>query len=460
VFPWHRVLLLAALIGCAGTDAAAQGLLQPSDPLEEWPRDPVYVFYPRDSCRGDQIELEVWSRRANDWVPHPVHPRVPVESCQLEDAGVLWNELRRRCIEPVGGLDPPSWIVGLDVFDETLTSPCAVAHDEGAQPMTIEVASPNADVPLRAAEPVATVRGHVLLDGRHGAAYDAVIAIDTSPSEDGDDRLLRAQVAAARSFIHRARPRLGDVRIGLVTFPGRDAGLPLGRDADALDRALQRIARAGTGEAADLGAGIARGLDALGSNARPGARHRLLLATDGRRDLPFGPDERQPAAARSRLAELARTLDERGVELHLYALGGLAAEPSPLVRELTASARSRYSMVAEPGAASGYLLDSRMPYVTWVDIHNRTTGERAESVRYGSSGDFEAELPVAFGPNELVIEARSSANERVEIAHAFEFDGSLVRERLLEVERDRMERLRREREVIVEPAAHDDRRGG
>ena len=59
---------------------------------------------------------------------------------------------------------------------------------------------------------------------------------------------------------------------------------------------------------------------------------------------------------------------------------------------------------------------------------------------------------MAFGPNELVIEARSSDDERIEVAHAFEFDGELVRARLLEAERKRIEKLRRERQLTVEPA--------
>jgi hypothetical protein len=460
-YPLRRLLILVALSTGALSATAAEDILRPSDPLAEWPRDPLYIFYPADSCQGEQLELEVWSRRTRKWVQHPVHPRVPTDSCQLEDAGVLWNELRRRCVEPASEYEPPSWIVGIDVFDPRLTSRCAVSHGDGTKPMSIEVASPASRVPFRGAEPIARVQGHVLLDGLHGAAYDVVIAIDTSTTIDGDGRLLRTQLDAARTFVHRARPRMGDVRIGIVSFPGRNVGIALGHDTEALERALQRIAGAGTTGAASLGTGLARGLSALGANARPGARRRLLLATDGRRDLPFGPDLKQPAAGRSQLHELARTLGERGVALHLFALGGISADPSPLVLELTSGARSRYALVGEPGSTSDYLLGSRMPYVTWVAVRNLTTGQQAEAVRYGTGGEFEAELEVAFGTNELVIEARSSNEERVEIAHAFEFDGSLVRERLREAERLRIERLRRERELIIEPVpAHDHHTGG
>jgi hypothetical protein len=50
-----------------------------------------------------------------------------------------------------------------------------------------------------------------------------------------------------------------------------------------------------------------------------------------------------------------------------------------------------------------------------------------------------------------VVEARSSNDEHAEVIHAFEFDGSLVRARMLEAERERMTRLRRERQLVIEP---------
>lgn len=447
-----RPILVALGLACvAAANAAAPEFVRPSDPLAEWPRDPVYVFYPRDSCQGNEVELEVWSRRAHDWVPHPVHPRAAIETCQLEDAGVLWNELRRRCVEPPGDIEPPSWIVGMNVFDSELTARCRVSHGNEPARMQIEVASPASGVALRADEPLATVRGQVLLDGLHGAAYDIVIAIDVSHTLDGDGRLLRAQVEAARAFVHRARPRLGDVRIGLVSFPGPDAGLPLGEDADVLDRALRRIAAAGTTGAPSFGKGLARALDALGNDERPGARKRVLIASDGRRNLPFGPDEQQAASQRAHALGLANTLDERAIALHLFALGGLAADPSALVREMTAGPRSHYTLVNEPTKSNTYLLSARMPFVTWVGIRNRTTGQQAEMVRYGTGGEFETRIPVVFGPNELVVEARSSNDEHAEVIHAFEFDGSLVRARMLEAERERMTRLRRERQLVIEP---------
>ena len=118
--------LLALSVGACLVGAATAR----ADPNNAWARDPLLVYYPRRDCRGDRIELEVFDRDAGSWVPHPVHPLVPVESCQVEDAGRLWNEIRWRCDEPPGTEPPSVWIVGLDVFDPNVMERCEVGKRE------------------------------------------------------------------------------------------------------------------------------------------------------------------------------------------------------------------------------------------------------------------------------------------------------------------------------------------
>jgi hypothetical protein len=123
---------------------------------------------------------------------------------------------------------------------------------------------------------------------------------------------------------------------------------------------------------------------------------------------------------------------------------------------MTAGPGSRYARVSEPRVAPDYLLAARMPWVRSVSVRNETTGQQVDDVRYTRSGTFEAELPVAFGRNELVVEAHTSDDGHAEVVHAFRFDGSLVRERLLEAERERIERARRRRDLTVEPEEPDE----
>lgn len=86
--------------------------------------DPVRVFYAGEPCDGDWIELEVFDRAAEAWMAHPEHPRVPVGTCQEENAGWLLNELRWRCVTP-GGAAP--WR-NFQVFRPGALTRCA--HEE------------------------------------------------------------------------------------------------------------------------------------------------------------------------------------------------------------------------------------------------------------------------------------------------------------------------------------------
>jgi hypothetical protein len=87
--------------------------------------DPVRVFYDGGDCGTEAIEIEVFDRAAAVWITHPDHPRVPVPSCQVEDAGGLLNELRWRCFEPDAGDFPPPWR-NLAVFEPEVLSHCVL----------------------------------------------------------------------------------------------------------------------------------------------------------------------------------------------------------------------------------------------------------------------------------------------------------------------------------------------
>lgn len=462
-----RRTLLTLFALALGSAASAEDIYIETDTLVGWPRDPVYVYYPRASCRGDEIDLQIFSRREKKWVTHPAHQRIPIESCQLEDAGVLWNELRWRCVEKrVEGEMPPSWVKGLDVFDPEVMEHCAVSRNgDGFGEMRIRVASPNSDIPVRGDEPVVTVSGNVDLGGLRGADYDVVIAIDISGGA-GSAKRIRSQVTAARHFIERVRPRMDSTRVAIVTSPnvrprrgehtGAHTEIRLTDDSRAADAALAAIERRGGAGTPNFASGLAFALDQLqhiqldGSGARSNARKVLLITADGKDSMPFGADADQAASTRAQVLSLAHRARDSGVAIHLYALGGIAAKSSALVEEMLRGNRGGFVQVKRPREMQTYLSDIRMPYVSYISITNETTGLVADTLRYSSGGAFSAILPAAFGWNHLLIEARSSDDEREQHTHTFEFDGSLVKERLLEAERGRVDRLRRRREVTVD----------
>ncbi|HXV36949.1 MAG TPA: hypothetical protein VEC18_07360, partial [Myxococcota bacterium] len=198
--------------------------------------DPVFVYYPQRYCEGDRIALEVWDRAQARWVAHPSHPVIRTDSCQLEDAGVLLNEIRWRCLTRERSEPGEPWSVGVRVFQPEVMQHCEVSRaGDGFGDTEIHFTAPEPGATLADADGHAEIEGSVWIGGLAGDQYDVVIAIDTSAHEFGGGDTapalstrdahalpdpLAAQLAAARGFVAAVRARLGAVRIGIVSFPG------------------------------------------------------------------------------------------------------------------------------------------------------------------------------------------------------------------------------------------------
>jgi len=454
----HRVHPIVACLAWA----LALGALPVAAPVAAEPAagDPVQVFYPRKGCLGDRIELEVWDRRQALWQRHPVHPQVPLETCQIEDAGILLNEIRWRCIEPPGDHPPPAWVVGLDVFDPEVMERCAVASVRQASGETrIHVASPPADRPLRSDALENPVRGSVRLQGLEGSDYDVVLAIDRSAStRDADTDLLSAQLRALRAFIERIGPRLGRVRVGIVSYPntppapGESTGarreIGLSADRDALLASLVRLERRGASGMQTFSSAFEFGLAELagrnpGSGARESAHKLLVITGDGRRALPFGDAADGAADFRKRNLVLAAQARRQGASLHLFALAGLAEAPSQFLEELLARSGGAFTRVPHPALGSDYLTAVSLPSVEEVVVENATTGRPPRLAALDADGRFEAQVAFVGGENRLRIRARTSEGQWIERDWRVDFDDSRVVERMRAAELERMRREQR-----------------
>lgn len=468
--PLPRLPALASLLWALATLA---GLL-PATPAAAAPAagevlDPVYVFYRRGSCHEDQIELQVWDREERAWKEHPRHPRVPIGSCQLEDAGILLQEIRWRCVETRPVDPPPAWVVGLDVFDPDVMERCAVDAPTSTDGVEIRISQPAPHTTVRNAEGRAEIAGAVLVGGSRGARYDVVIALDVSRAtgarSDGPE-LFGAEVDAAADLVSRLRHRLGAVRVGLVTFPNLrlapgDAGgtgarreVPLTDDAHALDRALRDLRARGPGSFQSFASGYAFAVRELlgelpGSGARPEARKVLIVSADGRSDLPFGPPAAESPRFLEKVQAVAGRLREGGVETHFFALGGVAGDAPPFVREAIASEGS-FRRVPEPRLGSAFLELVSLPYVSEVVVTDLKTGEVARDLRLAPDGRFRASVPVEGGANPVLVTAVTSEGRRGERELVIDFDDALIQETLRAAERERMQRVREARQGRVE----------
>jgi hypothetical protein len=462
--------------------------------------DPVFVFYPRDFCSGERIALEVWRRDEQRWVEHPRHPVIPVDSCQLEDAGMLLNEIRWRCLEPGRSDRDQDWSVGVRVFEPGVMQRCDVTRTgSGFGETEIHISTPKPGETVSDADGNVEIEGSVWIGGLAGAEYDIVIAIDTSAAESRDETEsplaktssprapsqpsptdpLAAQVRAARAFVEAIRDRLGGVRVGIVSFPGVDAKsagrpvaasgaastgdsealfarreLPLTDDAVALQRALKRLLqrdRAGPNSFTD---GLSLAIDELfrppdwPGAARPGARRIVMLSADGGGGFPFGPSAQADRDFRERNVERARNASLRGVALHLFALGGISEEPPAFIDEMLANSASSFTRVQPANLGTSFADRVSMPYLEGLSIHDAATGRPIGNSSFTTDGRFAASVPLSPGENHLTVRAQTSDGDERESPLVVDFDASAYQDRLLALEAARIRRAQSKHLVL------------
>jgi hypothetical protein len=457
---WGTCILLVAL--WAAPARAQDGVI-----------DPIYVWFPSGSCRGEFMDLEVWNRSKRVWEVHPTHARVRVGTCQREDAGVLLHEIRWRCVEEPGPGLPPAWVVGVEVFAPEIMQRCAVPAErgEGFGELGIHVSSPKPGETLRNESMSAEVRGSVRIGGLEGANYDVVIAIDTSEAihpearggrGDGGD-LIAVQVAAARALVRSLTGRLGEVRIGLLTFSGSptDTGMrrevALTADPRTLHRGLDAIVQRRPAGDSRFSSALAFAVDELarqparGGARRPGAHGVAILLAEGRRRLPFGGGASRDPAFRERNIEQARIAGERGIALELFALGGAQAKPPEFVRQMLEHAFGHFTRIEHPGETSFLLERVRLPEIERLTLRNESTEEETRDLSVSSAGRFREAVSVKAGENRLRLFAQTSDGQTSELELVLDFDISLVRDKLRKAERERIRRLRmQQRRLTIE----------
>ena len=403
-------MLFAAMSLCAALAAQAD--------------DAIRVFYDGRDCGTDAIEVEAFDRERRAWLPHPVHPRVGVNTCQSEDAGRLWNELRWRCPAPRG--DRITGWRPVRVFDPDVMSRCAedrLASDHSRTVIT--VASPAEGAVVRAREPFVELRGSVDVDGLAGSDYDVVLLVDRAAPEEA----FAAQVGAARAFVRGLASRLGAVRITVLSYPsettsrGARRELAWSVDARALDGALAGLAQRPLVSRDTLPGALDAALRELGG-ARRSARPMIVMGVDGARLDATG----EPASDDPLLRATARVA-ARGAVLHWVALGGLVPEDPALVRRALEQTRGSFRRVPPQSFATPFFDAIALPVAEEVWIETGGAGAPEVTAALDAAGAYHARVPVVRGPNTLVIHARMSDGAILGRRLGLVFEDSLVPER-------------------------------
>ena len=409
----------------------------------------IQVFYPRAECAGEEIEVDVWDRDYAAWRRHPEHAYVPVETCQEEQAGRLLHELRWRCRDR----DPETtWHVGLDVFNPEISQSCEVRPIADAQSRAqIHVASPHEAAIIKWKKGFALVDGSVRVDGVEGVEYELVIALDRSGSAPDASARLAAQVKAARRFVASVNARLGDLRIGVVAFPGVNTPARVmtrpSADRGAIDLALNQALRLGASGDHAFSEGLEAALDLLApadvKPERPRARPVVAIASDGA-SVPFAP------GSTSGVRELVERARSAGVRVHAFALAGHAHELSPLANKLAERTHGSVRRVPSSALSNNFFAAVRLPLPEAVTIYNPRTQDTTRA-RLDANGRFRAAVPMAAGDNPLTIVATTTDRSRGERDWKVRYDAMAARDAFLEGERERIRRVRARKNLQISP---------
>jgi len=185
---------------------------------------------------------------------------------------------------------------------------------------------------------------------------------------------------------------------------------PLTADYAAVRAALTRIGQRGSSGGTDMAAGLRlaiRELLVLGgarSPARGEARKVALLLSDGFPTLPFGSVASMESGDVEVTLSAARVAAKGGIVVHSFCLGPEALSAPVACREAARLTGGTFSSVERPADIVSLLPRTPVGRVDLVAVRNATTGQLARSVSVGADGGFSAEVELAPGANQLLVE--------------------------------------------------------
>jgi hypothetical protein len=454
----EKALCATVICGVALVAMASPGGTEP------W--DPIPVFFPTSYCGTGIFEVERWSRTRATWEPHPDHPRIAANSCQIEDAGWLYNETRFRCFRGPNEARVHPWR-RIQVFNPQWMRRCPVPTgppDPGLFAVRLESPQPG-DVVANLTRTV-EVHGWVEAANRPVSGHDLIFVLDAAPGARDAGRDL------AVSLIRTLRDRPEAIRAGVVRFSSaaRAGG---GRASDAnhvllLDDDLERVAQSlmaapphslrgdgGALEALDRVLAVVEAREPASPTSLPTQVH-VVFTVDASAPHPFGRIVGLEPQYRARLLEVAREARSYHVVLHVIALAGPSREMPELARQLRFEVLGAFvwSTGAETGVGlARQLAEQILPEVSSMVVRNLDNDTNATDLQLEPFGRFHANLPLRDGRNRIAVRALLSANRRAEGEFEIFFDPSGPKEEWMRAERERIERNRnhrRRKQLIIE----------
>ena len=306
---------------------------------------------------------------------------------------------------------------------------------------------------------------------------------------DPGDSILAAEVAATRLFVDGLDPR--STRVGLVSFAGEAGGgsglfggepvppaiteVPLTRDYEEVQRALDRVLERGPLGSTHMAAGVDQATaELLGLRGALSESNRLsqkivLFLTDGQPTLPYDSMYKADnARAVFRAADRAR---RAGIHFHTFGIGEEALDGPVAIVELAKRTQGIFTPVRQPGDLGDVVAQVGLANVQSLVLQNLSSGASAEFVTLHPDGSWNGLVPLAPGRNEIRVVARTVDGAEIEGRVAIQYlpgasdpavpasllprRTALLERRLIELQRGRLE-IEREaaqqarKELVVE----------
>ena len=234
------------------------------------------------------------------------------------------------------------------------------------------------------------------------------------------ESILGAEVTAALNFL--AQVDGARTRVGVVTFAeafetasgtGTANALvvqPLTFDQRAVRSALLRVLARGSDGGTDMAAGVRLAvrelltLEGAASPPRADARKVGLLLTDGFPTLPYGGGRGMEPGDLDITLNAARVAAKGGILVHTFCLGPEALGKPAACTEIARITGGRHHLVETPADIVDILPRTSIARVELLSVRNVTTGQMARTLTVGPDGQFTAEVPLAPGENQVVVD--------------------------------------------------------
>ena len=309
-------------------------------------------------------------------------------------------------------------------------------------------------------------------DGLVGMQESALVpGVPDTKNTDPGDSVLAAEIAAGRSLLQGLDSKR--VRVGVVTFSGEfhpatgrrvnfaqtDALLEVALTSDyaLVERTLEAIQARAPHGGTNMEAGVKlalrelAGLEGAVSKQRRGTKPVILLLTDGKPSLPFGPANVEDPEDIEAVIDAARLAKQAGVTINVYGLGRLAIDYPIASTEVAKVTGGLYTPVRRPGDIVTMLAGVSFANVEDVVAVNLTLGEMAgpNDILLSPDGSFRGFVPVRPGKNRIRVSALASDGSRgsTELEITFKHQGKSAAE--LEAERARIRTRNRELELLM-----------